>query len=131
MTISTTQRRHSASAFTSNSNLNVSLNIGIAYIQRWRARQLIRVGYLYRALPGASSWLTANSREQRLSWFCAALHKGRPSLTLSVLGEHATGGANPRRSSNGWSVQQPASETPLMRHSVKTPNVEVRGGRSA
>lgn len=122
--ISTTQRKHSATAFTSSSNLNVSLNIGIASIQRWRARQLVEGWHLYRAVPGASFWITANHQKRRLDWCCAAVTDGRPSLTLSVLGEHATGGANPRRITNTDSVQRPAYRMMLMRHSVKTPNVK-------
>lgn len=52
-------------------NCNVNENIGIAFIQRWRARQLVEGWHLYRAVPGASSWITANSRERQLdcSWF--------------------------------------------------------------
>lgn len=102
---------------------NVNVNIGIAFIQRWRARQLVEGWHLYRAVPGASSWHTANRLERRLDWLSAVLTEDRPSLTLSVLGEHATGGANPRRNTNGWSVQRPAFQTPLMGHSV-TPNVK-------
>ena len=122
MTINAAQRKHSASAFTSSSNLNVSLNIGIASIQRWRARQLVESWHLYRAVPGASLWFTANSQKRRPIRLYAVLTEDRPGLTLSVLGEHATGGANPRRNTNGLSGRFPASRIPMMRHSVTTPN---------
>lgn len=125
MMINAAQRKHSASAFTSSSNLNVSLNIGIAFIQRWRARQLVESWHLYRAVPGASSWLTANGLEQRLDCFACPGGlplAGRHVRTLSALGMRATGGANPRRSINGLSGRCPTLRVPLMRHSVKTPS---------
>ena len=137
MMINAAQRRHSANAFTSSSNLNVSLNIGIAFIQRWRARQLVEGWHLYRAVPGASSWLTANDHEQRLGlgFFFSAIAfswrhhassgrdpavSNRPIRTLSVLGMHATGGANPRRSTVAAGLRADAA---TVRHSVMTPNV--------
>lgn len=38
------KRKSAISVLTSNSSFNVSLNIGLAFIQRWRARQLLMVG---------------------------------------------------------------------------------------
>jgi hypothetical protein len=56
---------------------------------RWQACQLVRVGYLYRALPGASSWLTANGLERRLGFRLIVLESGQrlPTSVVKPRGE--------------------------------------------
>lgn len=93
------------------------MNIGLAFIQRWRARQLFEGWHLYRAVPGASQ---GRYRESPLSIGLVGFvpsHRDRPNRTLSTLGEHATGDANPRRYSNGLSAPVPPLRVPLLRHS--------------